>query len=390
MGKMYTPVPCDTQKVLKKNRNKCDNNYLLLNKFLKDEKTEKFDTTKTKEELYHELKSNSQDLKPHKERFKHTIKRLEKSGYATELFTLQTDSRMVVGLGDANALEVGLTLHPLYGFPYIPGSSLKGLCRTWLEIAEDTFENGNVLEGRDLDSKIKKESLAVFGSADKDEQIRNNLKDEWKDSQRGNVLFFDAIPTESPELDVDIMTPHYGPYYDKPEKNPPGDWYSPNIIKFLTVAKSQEFLFGLADRDRTSLNKAKKWLIFGLCELGIGAKTSSGYGYFLHPDVLEQRKKDEERKKQEARPDWAVEQEKKRLQREKMEQEKTSEQKIQELIASGKPQKNYYNAYTEWKKLPDSPPKKKLAKLFFDEESRYMKKKKKKKWANELRDYLGI
>jgi len=392
MGRIFTPVPCDTQRVLKKNRNKCDNNYLLLNKFLEGKKTNNsyFETQKSKEKLYKALKSNSQDLEPHVSRFEKSVKRLEHAGYVTELFTLQTDSRMVVGLGDTNALEVGLTLHPLYGFPYIPGSSLKGLCRSWLEIAEDTFENGNVLEGNALQEKINKESFSVFGSSDKNES---------ENSQIGNVLFFDAIPAQSPKLDIDIMTPHYSDYYKNPDRNPPGDCYSPTPIKFLTVAKEQKFLFGLADRDKNYLNKAKKWLTSGLTELGIGAKTSSGYGYFLHPDVLEQRNMEQEKKREAAKSDLEKENEqiRKKEKKAKEQVEELSaeellvalEKQIIDLISSNNPSEDVIQAYELWKNVYDENKKIELAKLFFKKQNKYMRKKLKygKSYAKELKKY---
>ncbi|MCM8809920.1 MAG: type III-B CRISPR module RAMP protein Cmr6, partial [Candidatus Omnitrophica bacterium] len=42
---------------------------------------------------------------------------------------LQTKSRLIVGLGSSHALETSLTLHHIYGIPYIPASALKGVCR---------------------------------------------------------------------------------------------------------------------------------------------------------------------------------------------------------------------------------------------------------------------
>ena len=44
-------------------------------------------------------------------------------------FAMRAESRLVVGLGSKGTLEMGLTLHPLYGIPIIPGSALKGLAR---------------------------------------------------------------------------------------------------------------------------------------------------------------------------------------------------------------------------------------------------------------------
>jgi CRISPR-associated protein Cmr6 len=38
---------------------------------------------------------------------------------------------IVHGLGGTHVRENSLTIHPVYGFPYIPGSSLKGVVRRW-------------------------------------------------------------------------------------------------------------------------------------------------------------------------------------------------------------------------------------------------------------------
>jgi Uncharacterized protein predicted to be involved in DNA repair (RAMP superfamily) len=51
---------------------------------------------------------------------------------------LKTASRLVVGLGAGNVLETSLTLHHIFGIPYIPASALKGVARmvSFWEIAE--------------------------------------------------------------------------------------------------------------------------------------------------------------------------------------------------------------------------------------------------------------
>ena len=58
-------------------------------------------------------------------------------------------------------------------------------------------------------------------------------------------------------------------------------------------------LVKFASREKESLEKAKSWLLQGLTELGIGAKTSSGYGFFVHPET-EKKRLEEIRKKKEA------------------------------------------------------------------------------------------
>ena len=42
-------------------------------------------------------------------------------------YSFCTNWRLVVGMGTNPTLETGIQLHHLYGFPYIPGSSVKGM-----------------------------------------------------------------------------------------------------------------------------------------------------------------------------------------------------------------------------------------------------------------------
>lgn len=55
----------------------------------------------------------------------------DKQGYLIESFRAQVMWRLVVGLGLPSPLETGITLHHLYGFPYLPGSAIKGVTRAW-------------------------------------------------------------------------------------------------------------------------------------------------------------------------------------------------------------------------------------------------------------------
>jgi len=115
-----------------------------------------------------------------------------------------------------------------------------------------------------------------------DKQITNIFGSQFSEKpSQGKVIFFDAIPLKFPKLKLDIMNPHYQEYYsDSSGKTPPADYLSPNPIFFLTVGEGAEFYFAVASRENGLATKAKKWLENALKELGVGAKTSAGYGYF--------------------------------------------------------------------------------------------------------------
>lgn len=218
-------------------------------------------------------------------------------GYAhAEAIELKVADRMVVGLGEESVYETGMTLHPVYGMPYIPGSAVKGILRNF--IINELFR----------DSKDKaSEKLAlkdyvfcqIFGCPE--ESI-------WKKALRGRVIFFDALPKGNITIKADVMTPHYGDYYmDESGNTPPADWLEPVPITFLTVEKTVfSFAFAVRDdlpkqpkrrknketgewynvethdafKDQTFSQIVGFWLPKALKEHGIGAKTAIGYGLF--------------------------------------------------------------------------------------------------------------
>jgi len=52
-------------------------------------------------------------------------------GYKFGELDVEVAWRLIVGLGLPSPLETGITLHHLYGFPYLPGSAIKGVTRGW-------------------------------------------------------------------------------------------------------------------------------------------------------------------------------------------------------------------------------------------------------------------
>lgn len=173
-------------------------------------------------------------------------------------FDAQTASRLIVGLGSESVYEVSMTLHHIYGTPYIPGQSLKGAVRNF--IISECFD-------KDEKKALKnKEFCAIFGKQD----------------GVGKIIFYDAYPDGSEiKLVEDVMTPHYPDYYSGNEKWPT-DTQSPNPIKFLTVPEKTKFRFflGVKKGGEELLGKAAEYLTKSLEKSGVGAKTAVGYGYF--------------------------------------------------------------------------------------------------------------
>ena len=217
-----------------------------------------------------------------------------------EPFALRTDWRLIAGLGRKGALEVGFTFHR-YGFPILPGSSVKGVARAWafLWLAEQANVNplaelDEVLSAdSEDDEKEEKKKYLRWRAAQPDEV--QQLADDFRvifgtPATAGRAVFFDAIPAQLPTLELDVMNPHFPEYYKG--NAPPTDWQSPVPVYFLTVAAGTEFRFGVGwrgalDEAGQCLRRlAQKWLTEGLTNLGAGAKTSAGYGYFVSPPQL--------------------------------------------------------------------------------------------------------
>jgi len=184
-----------------------------------------------------------------------------------EPIKLTPDWRLIVGLGNESVYETSMTLHHIYGIPYIPGQAVKGVVRNWIISEVEKFRNSE-------DKALKDEGFRkIFGKQD----------------NQGKVIFFDAFPTGKINLKTDIMNPHYGPYYS--EGKPPADYHNPIPIFFLTVENTQfEFIIGIKEKDNQQielgkfngkiLQVASDWIKNALQEHGIGAKTAVGYGYF--------------------------------------------------------------------------------------------------------------
>jgi len=185
-----------------------------------------------------------------------------------DYLTFRSDWRFITGLGMAHVLETGFMWHPILGVPYLPASSVKGLAKACLSLKANEKKNQEQEE-------LKKEIEELFGTPDR----------------AGQLLVFDALPSQKPKLEVDIMNPHYSDYYTgKMQKRksgdrhtPPADYLSPNPIFFLAVAGGSSFEFALAPRDPGKsplLKRGFEILEQALTTLGAGAKTAVGYGYF--------------------------------------------------------------------------------------------------------------
>jgi len=180
------------------------------------------------------------------------------AGCARVHFTVQAVAPIAIGLGDASPLEVGIRLHHTYGMPLLPASALKGLCRRVARLLRH-------------DSKLSDEAIdALFGFS--------------RDTQAaaGAVVFYDAWydpdSVGGAPFHRDVITVHHPAYYGDGEVAPT-DFDDPTPVPFLVIKPGARFLCVLDASNRQWADFAQKMLLWGLENLGVGAKTNAGYGY---------------------------------------------------------------------------------------------------------------
>ena len=124
--------PSDTSRIVQFNQ--IDNFALRYRQFLK------IDTPGNNDPKYkinfqrsaNHLEDSSQELvKMLKERQTQQLVQFVKQGIKLYCVDATVDWRLIVGLGSENVQETNMTLHHIYGIPYIPGSAVKGVLRHW-------------------------------------------------------------------------------------------------------------------------------------------------------------------------------------------------------------------------------------------------------------------
>ena len=157
--------------------------------------------------------------------------------------TASTKSRLLVhAKNDTTSLlfEIGTIIHPILGFPFIPGSSMKGALRSYL-------------------------------TSIKYKDIEELLGDPSKSSK---IVITDAYPVDTEKkgiMEPDVITPIY--------RDPREHRASPVPIIYPVVAKGVKFRFFIALKEpRKNLEEeVRKW-VSEVMDEGIGGKTTVGYG----------------------------------------------------------------------------------------------------------------
>lgn len=173
-------------------------------------------------------------------------------GDAGEAFTVSFDWRMRVG-GTRGFCELLLpTLHPVFGIPYIPASSLKGAAKAWAKQHHP-------------DKSQIQELLGML---------------EGRTAKAAKIEFLDAFPTK-PCLSVDVATPQWHWKNQNQEVV-----YNPEPHPLLNLEQPQ-ILIGLrpvAPKYANDVKLVRQWLENALHTSGLGSRVSGGYGRTLNQE----------------------------------------------------------------------------------------------------------
>ena len=237
---------------------------------------------------------------------------------ATDLY-MKLRGRLIVNQAGGILENAGLCLHRNFGYPYIPGSAVKGCARHYAwelwQSEEDTEKKKELAKnialtfGFPTGDKMPSDKKDVRDRKNPEEYLDNYLENEFPElfgfhvdksgkkrggkyrAYSGGVAFLDAQPYGKALLAVDILTCHHMKYYAGDEqylrrsKGKALDNEDPNPQPFPVVEEGAIFLFQIFPvKTGSNIYFAEEMLRSALKVNGIGAKTSAGYGWFEPAD----------------------------------------------------------------------------------------------------------
>ncbi len=196
------------------------------------------------------------------------------------------DWLMAIGLGNSHPLENGMLWHPTLGVPYFQGSTVKGMAKA---LMEKWGADPQLIKRWFGSVNLKDDTLAELYYQHFEQPLDDECKKQLDEQSTGAFVFLDAIPVKAVTLKKSMMTPHYGKWYEKGDEKPtqadtqPSDWHSPVPIDFLAV-ESASMQFGVLPRKGAYIKEGEieqisNVITLALENLGIGAKTATGYGH---------------------------------------------------------------------------------------------------------------
>lgn len=229
-----------------------------------------------------------------------TVKtKVQADSFGQTFYMKTTYPGLLIGIGNAHdaaneanlvkdAVKLGFALDYVTGLPVIPGSTVKGVLRSAFsehpEYVKEKLEEvtGDARWAEMSNETLKKIENEMFG----DKQNPNTAKQD---------VFFEAVPVKagagSRLLGEDFVTSHKG---DTREMD---GLVEPNPVRMLKVLPGVVFAFRfqclLNEIDGYCMTPEVKVNLFAgiLEDLGIGAKTNTGYGNMVTVRLPEEEQK---------------------------------------------------------------------------------------------------
>jgi CRISPR-associated protein Cmr6 len=191
--------------------------------------------------------------------------------------------------------EIGLEIDPLYGIPVIRGSGVKGAVRSCAEIELENYKkvyaSRREVAGMKSPEELGRLISTLFGCSSEDRRRYESCRHGLKESV-GAAIFLDAYPIYNANdqyiVVPEVITPHYmregREILDEASAKPVP-------IVHISISFGTVFVFPIVI-DLLRLRAAKiasedtaerlldRWLKCALEEIGIGQRTSVGYGVF--------------------------------------------------------------------------------------------------------------
>ena len=231
-----------------------DNNYLLYNRFLYDYVVGKGSVETTYSRKGTIVKCDYGDL------FRSVSESIEKTAKnfpAYISYKFIPHDKIAVGM---SCDPPTITLHPVYGMPYIPASAIKGVIR-------NCYIQNN-FTGSEEDALKDAVFVKFFGASVQESNLG---------FAHEKLIFLDAFPCKEFEIYWDVQTPHFKYYYNEAKK-PPTDTMDPVPLRF-PIVKNTEFKIYICSYDTScDFNSIDRIIKEAFEKYGIGAKTALGYG----------------------------------------------------------------------------------------------------------------
>lgn len=195
---------------------------------------------------------------------------------------IEPQAAMVTGTGAGGIRNAGIELHGTHGWPVIPASTLKGAAAAYARDTEASPDVerifGSPRPGRDAGSHGHD---APPGSAS--EPAQAPARSPEPAAAPGTVRFFDALPGPDGVIVAEhVLTPHVRVYHTGPateggQRPAPSEYLNPVPIPFLAIEKGTFTVHLLGPA--ADVRAAAELLKAAADGIGVGAKTSAGYGY---------------------------------------------------------------------------------------------------------------